>query len=225
LDLRSGAGTSNGVVALLTAGTIGAVIGGPTVASGYTWWQLQTGSGNGWAAEDWLVANAGGTPTTPPPTTGGKFSSGQSIRVTESLNLRSGAGTSNGVVAVLGAGTTGTVIGGPTTSSGYTWWQIQTASGTGWAAEDWLVANTGGTPTTPPPTTGGISVGSTVRVIDGTLNMRSSGSLSGSILAALPDGTRLTVVGGPNSADGYAWYQVTGSYGTGWVAGTYIVTV
>jgi mannosyl-glycoprotein endo-beta-N-acetylglucosaminidase len=198
------------------------VIGGPTVASGYTWWNIQTGSGSGWAAEDWLAANSGGTPGTPPPTGGGKFTSGQAIRVTESLNLRSGAGTSNGVVAVLSAGTTGTVIGGPTVASGYTWWNIQTGSGSGWAAEDWLAANSGGTPGTPPPTSGGIAAGDTVKVIDGTLNMRSAASLSGSIVAALPDATQLTVLSGPVSADGYLWYQVSGSYGSGWVAGVYI---
>jgi hypothetical protein len=46
------------------------------------------------------------------------------------------------------------------------------------------------------------------------------------VVAVLPDGTRLTVTGGPTSASGYTWYQVTSnSYGSGWVAGVYIQKV
>ena len=216
LRLRSSASTSGGIITTLAAGATGKVIGGPSTGSGYTWWQLQTSAGTGWAVQDWLVK----TTTTPPPPTGGKFTIGQSVKVTESLRLRSSASTSGSIITTLPAGSGGTVLGGPSTGSGYTWWQLQTSAGTGWAVQDWLVAGTG----TPPPT-GGIAIGSTVKVIDGNLNMRSSASTSGSVLVVLPNGTQLTVTAGPSSANGYTWWKVTSSYGTGWVVSQYIQKV
>jgi uncharacterized protein YgiM (DUF1202 family) len=219
LRLRTSASTSASVIATLSTGTTGKVIGGPTTASGYTWWQLQTSAGTGWAAQDWLEKSTG---TTPPPTTGGKFTIGQTVSVTESLRLRSSAGTSGSVIATLSPGTTGKVLAGPTNANGYTWWQLQTSAGTGWAAQDWLTAGSTGTP----PPSSGIAIGSTVRVIDGNLNLRSSASTSASIIAVLPNGMTLTVTGGPTSANGYNWYKVTStSFGAGWVVGNFIQKV
>jgi uncharacterized protein YgiM (DUF1202 family) len=135
LRLRTSASTAAATVAVMPAGTIGEVVGGPTSANGYTWWQLETTMGTGWAVEDWLVE----VDDQPPPT--GRFEPGDPIRVTSSLNLRSSPNTASAVIAVLPAGTTGTVVGGPQTGSGYTWWRIETSLGTGWAAENWLEAH------------------------------------------------------------------------------------
>jgi uncharacterized protein YgiM (DUF1202 family) len=222
LNMRSSANTSGSVITVLPAGTTGKVLGGPSTGSGYTWYRIQTSAGTGWVVQDWLTKSSG-TPGTPPPSGGGKFKTGDAVRVTESLNLRSSAGTSGGVISVLPAGTNGTVTGGPTSANGYTWWQIKTFAGTGWAAEDWLAAGSG---TSTPPPSSGIATGDTVKVIDGNLNLRASASTGSSVVAVLPDGTRLTVTGGPTSASGYTWYQVTStSYGSGWVAGVYIQKV
>jgi uncharacterized protein YraI len=84
--------------------------------------------------ENWLVADGG---TTPPPT--GKFQNGDRVRTTDNLNMRSGPSTSNSVVSLLPNGTTGTVVDGPRTGSGYTWWRLETSYGTGWCVEEWLV--------------------------------------------------------------------------------------
>jgi uncharacterized protein YraI len=210
MNMRSGPSTSNGVVAVLPAGTTGKVLDGPRTGSGYTWWKLETSRGTGWAAQDWLVETDGGS-TPPPPT--GKFENGDVVRVTENLNMRSGASTGNGVIAVLPAGTTGTVVGGPQTGSGYTWWQIETSRGTGWVVEDWLAADGGGT--TPPPT-GKFSIGERVTTTDN-LNMRSSPSTSSSVVRLLPQGTSGTVLDGPRTGSGYTWWQLDTSYGSGWV--------
>ena len=208
LRLRSGASTSSSVITMLPAGTTGTVLEGPRTGSGYTWWRIETSLGTGWVAEDWLVEDEGGS-TPPPPT--GKFENGDAVRVTENLNMRSGAGTGNGVIAVLPAGTTGTVVGGPQTASGYTWWRIQTSYGTGWVVEDWLAANDGGT--TPP--TGKFQNGDRVRTTEN-LYMRSGPSTSNSVVSLLPSGTTGTVVGGPQTGSGYTWWRLETSRGTGW---------
>ena len=49
------------------------------------------------------------------------------------------------------------------------------------------------------------------------LNLR--GAPGGSLLAALPSGTLVTVLSGPQAADGLQWWQVRAADGaTGWVA-------
>jgi uncharacterized protein YraI len=219
LSLRTGPGTSAGRIAVMPAGTTGTVVAGPETGSGYTWWQIQTGAyGTGWAVQDWLEETDGGTPPPPP---AGKFEAGDAVRVTENLNMRSGPSTGSGVITVLPAGTTGTVLEGPQTGSGYTWWRIQTSRGTGWVVEDWLVAD-GGTTPPPPPPTGKFQNGDVVRVTE-TLNMRSGASTGNGVIAVLPAGTTGTVVGGPQTGSGYTWWQIQTSYGTGWVVENWIV--
>ncbi len=57
LNLREGAGTAHGRVKMLPEGTTVDVIGGPTEADGYTWWQVQDTTGtSGWAVEQYLSA-------------------------------------------------------------------------------------------------------------------------------------------------------------------------
>lgn len=214
LNMRSGASTGHGVIAVLPAGTTGRVVGGPASGSGYTWWRIETSRGTGWVVQDW-VANQGGStptnPTDPPPPTGGKFNIGDSARVTEGLNMRSGASTGSGVMAILPAGTTATITDGPRSASGYTWWQVRTAYGTGWVVENWVTRTSGsGTPTQPR-----FSNGSSVRVTEG-LNLRSNASTGSGVIAVMPAGTTGTVVGGPQQANGYTWWRIQTSYGTGW---------
>lgn len=217
LNMRSGPGTGNGVVAVLAVGTTGTVLEGPRSGNGYTWWRIQTSAGTGWVVENWVVKQGGTStppPTTPPPS-GGKFAIGDTARVTETLNMRSGPGTGNGVVRVLSAGTTGRVLEGPRSGSGYTWWRIETSNGTGWVVQDWIVKQ-GGT-STPPPSGGKFVVGDTARVTEA-LNLRSSAGTGGSVIAVLPAGTTGRVSAGPQNASGYTWWRIETSRGTGWAA-------
>ncbi len=217
LRLRSSPSTSGGVITMLPAGTTGTVLEGPRTGSGYTWWRIETSFGTGWVAENWLAEDDGGTTPPPPPPTG-KFEQGDAVRVTENLNMRTGAGTGNGVIAVLPAGTTGTVVGGPQTGSGYTWWQIQTSRGTGWVVENWLAADGGSTP----PPAGKFQNGDRVRATEN-LYIRSGPGTSNSVVSLLPSGSTGTVVDGPRTGSGYTWWRLETSQGTGWSAEDWLV--
>jgi hypothetical protein len=81
---------------------------------------------------------------------------------------------------------------------------------------------TGGGTTPPPP---GFSVGDKIQVSDGPLNVRSQPSTSGALVAELATGTQMCVTGGPQSADGYTWYQINANGTTGWVAGNFCTLV
>ena len=129
------------------------------------------------------------------------------------LALRGGPGLGFAPVGALLDGTQMTVIGGPVPASGFTWWNLTGASGTGWSAlGEWLA------PLEPGP-------GSTVTVTytGGTgLLLRDCASVSCAIITALPDGTPMTVLAGPVHANGYTWWNLQGVVGgvsrNGWSA-------
>ncbi|MGB3330688.1 MAG: SH3 domain-containing protein [Thermomicrobiales bacterium] len=136
LNLRTGAGTSNAIIVTLPVGTRLKLLGGPISANGYQWYQVQAeGYGTGWAinAFDVIVTE---TPSTPPPTTTPPPASWTHIVDNGPLNLRSGAGTSYGVIGSLANGVKLRLLTGPTSANGYTWYQVTTDTGlTGWCVQ------------------------------------------------------------------------------------------
>lgn len=78
--------------------------------------------------------------------------------------------------------------------------------------------------TTAPPVSTAIAPGDTV-VVFGTgngLNIRATASISAPILKVVPDGTQLTILSGPASADGHTWWQVQSGTTTGWAAAQFL---
>jgi N-acetylmuramoyl-L-alanine amidase len=137
MNLRSAATTSASVVASMPTGTTGTVTGGPTSANGYIWWNVRLTNGTtGWAAENWMEETDGGT--TPPPPSG--LPAGTVVRVTEpNLRMRSAGNTSATIVATLPQDARLTIVSGPTSASGYDWYQVTSATaGTGYVADDFI---------------------------------------------------------------------------------------
>ena len=58
------------------------------------------------------------------------------------------------------------------------------------------------------------------------LNFRTGPGTGNSVITVLPAGAQLQVIGGPQSAGGYTWWQLrSGTYGTGWAAGAFLAEV
>lgn len=150
----------------------------------------------------------------------GEFKDGDKIVVTtDGANMRTSPTTTASIVTSLPSGTRGTVTDGPMSADGYTWYEISTASYTGWMATILFELDT----STP---AGKFAVGDHVKVSTDALNLRSSASTSGSIVATMPNGATGSVVDGPASGSGYTWYKLaTSSYGTGWAVQDYLVKV
>lgn len=130
-NIRPRPGIANTVIAGVSAGGRMEITQAPVGVNGYIFYGVYSDNDDGgWAVEN-TMRRVGSTP-------GGKFTVGDSARVTESTNLRSSPSTSSLIIATMPAGTTGEIVGGPTTASGYTWWRFRTSYGTGWAAENWL---------------------------------------------------------------------------------------
>jgi len=131
LNVRSGPGTGYSVIDMIVYGTNGLVIDGPVSADGYTWYEIEYVGGTtaGWVAGEYLgYVSTGGIVI------------GSTVYVTsESLNVRSGPGTSYAIESTISYGTEGYVIDGPVSANGYTWYQIEYLGGyVGWAAGEYL---------------------------------------------------------------------------------------
>lgn len=154
LNMRSGSSTTSSVVAVLPTGTQGLVLEGPVTGGGLDWIRIDAGTyGLGWVALQYLqktgvigtaTPTATATATYPP----GQFPINEKVVVdTDGLNLRSGPGTSNSVVAVLLNGAQGTILEGPVNASGFTWYRASFSVGTGWIASIYLASLSAVTPT------------------------------------------------------------------------------
>src|SRR3989338_4281525 len=109
----------------LTAGTLSDT----TDSSTQYLWQC-TGSNGGTAASCSL----------PVPQTSTKFTQGDRVRVTETMNVRAGASANSVLRGTQPAGALGTITGGSTANGGYFWWNIDYDTGAdGWSVEDYLV--------------------------------------------------------------------------------------
>jgi uncharacterized protein YgiM (DUF1202 family) len=206
---RAGPGTDFTRLRRLNVGDRFTVIDGPVANGGFVWYNLDGARGVGWVASEMLEEAEGG----PPP----EFVEGDQVVVnTDILNMRASPGLDGSIITQLYQGDQGTVLDGPVADDGYDWYRLQTSRGTGWCASDFL-RKTGG------PQPQGLAVGATVTVDTDLLNLRDAPSLDGDVIAVLAFGTRLTITGASESADGYTWYPVSSAtQGDGWCAGSFL---
>jgi N-acetylmuramoyl-L-alanine amidase len=132
LRLRGAPSTSAAVVARLGRGITLTVTDDPVGADGYSWYPVETASGDsGWVASAYLAYGSGSS--------GGTGDGATAIVDVARLNLRSGAGTSYAVLDILAGGTRLTILDGPVPANGYAWYRVETANGTiGWVIGEGL---------------------------------------------------------------------------------------
>jgi SH3-like domain-containing protein len=150
-NMRQEAGVGFAVLERLDNGTQVQIVGGPVDDGQFTWWQVRAPSG----LQGWVVQSADGVqvlipiagaiaapttiaPTLPPVAGTGTLALGQTAFVTadgDNLNMRASANTNASVLAILPAGTTFTIIGGPVSNQGFVWWQINYNNTIGYVAE------------------------------------------------------------------------------------------
>jgi hypothetical protein len=140
------------------------------------------------------------------------------VIVADELAYRDAPGLDGAVLATFTYGTSGMITDGPVANDGYTWYEFSSGDyAAGWLAGEFLAPMTGND--------GGFVAGDDVAVTGDDLHLRAEPSLSGAIVAALPDGTRLTITGGPLAVDGHTWYEISAPAqgNSGWVAGEFLV--
>ncbi len=134
--------------------------------------------------------------------------------------------TSSDIVGRLPEGTRFLIIGEHKCNDGYTWWQIEIPNG----SRGWMAEGKGGTYYLEPmsfaqqtcsETASRISIGDQARVaqVDGSnTRLRSQPGFTQSIVGKVPEGTRLTILDGPECVDGNNWWYVRTNNGLeGWM--------
>jgi uncharacterized protein YraI len=242
LNLRSGPGTSFGIVRSIPSGAQVEVMG--SAQAGFLPVRYQGTSG--WASADFLRVGGGSTPVTPtataPATTapteqpgGGAIGdtvtgSATVTTVGLNLNLRSGPGTSFGVVRSLPSGAQVEVMGAA--QGGFL--PVRYQGTKGWASADYLRVGSAGTPVTPtatatpvtptatatattPTTPDGTATGSGT-VTAGRLNFRSGPGLSSPVIGVLTFGTRVEITGSAQNG----FLPITSQGQNGWASAEFI---
>jgi len=191
LNLRSGPGTSYGVKGQVANGAKVKVL---NTEGSWVKITVQSSGKTGWIQEKYISGSGSSSGSG-----SGSSSSGSAQKVyhvtSNSLNVRSGAGTGYGWKATLSKGQ-----GFIATGSSGNWFKIKTFTGvTGWVSKTYAAA------------------GATAKVTASSLNMRSKAGTSGSVIKSLGYGTRVTV----NSVTGN-WANITSGGKSGYVSMTYL---
>jgi hypothetical protein len=201
------------------------VIGGPTCADGYNWWQVESRWGPGWVAE--------GRPERPPgyfirllilpegESCGEPldFTIGETVELAVGIRVHQEANLDALVLHVAPFETEVLIVGGPVCGNGYNWWQVQVPySGLliqGWIAQGpegvtWLLPSIEPTPVCAPPIRrlgiGGIGyVNYRDRIPK---NLRDAPGLDAPVLYTLVDGVSFEVIGGPVCHDSINWWHI-----------------
>jgi hypothetical protein len=168
------------------------------------------------------------TPTfTPTPAPGTALLVGQPARISapNGLNMRGTPNTTGQLVLRLSTGQRVVVLDGPTVADGFTWWQIDDQQGNvGWAAEGdgettWITPRVGeARPVNRDPRVGDLAQVTTEA--GQMLTVRALPGTDAAILSRVDSGNRYSVIGGPQVADGFTWFQIRADNGSleGWAA-------
>lgn len=216
LNLRSGPGTSYGVIVVMPAGAAVEVTGDPQAG----FYPVTYRGNSGFASGDFLSIGGGGGGGGV--TTGGP--TGTRYVIDGSLNLRSGPSTSDSVITVLREGAAVELSGEQ--SNGFA---RVTYNGTGgWAFAQYLGTNGGGgagsndNGGTSGGGSGSVAVGDSVTgsatVVNGRLNLRRGPGTTYAVISVMPNGAAVELMGSAQSGFHPVRYNGT----KGWASGQYL---
>ncbi len=135
---------------------------------------------------------------------------------TANANFRSRPGTDGAIQATLALGTILTIVEGPTTNDGYTWYRAAGLQTAGWLSTSVFTRSSA------PPPARDFEDGDQVEIAINLLNIRSEPGLYGAIVASMANGDTANVVGDPVVSGGITWVRIDSALGSGWVASQYL---
>ena len=202
LNVRSSANTNSSIIGKLSNGESVVIIGKDN-----EWYKIECNGKTGYIYEKYVRVTGDITYK----------------KTTDNLNMRWGPSTSNGIITKIPKGTTIKVI---STSNG--WDKVYYSGEIGFCSNSYLVATS---PTSPASGDSNSSSSITTMNKEGqvtgvasndTLNMRSEANSTSSILAKLPNGTKVQVIGQDTKT---SWYKINYNGKTGYVSNKYIKIV
>ncbi len=227
LNLRSGPGASYDVVAVLPGGT---TLEADAMLHDGSWIRVMSSAGTGFVRSSYVAARGNfagitilGGPEPIHNTSGTAIPAGAPYVVvnTSYLNVRTGPGAGHSILGVVPGGSELAVV---MMAPDGVWYQVETSRGTGWVNSHYTVGrgNFSGVSMMTEQPQGTALTGPTPRAVVNTsyLNIRSGPGAGHSIVATVPGGTVLRVMG---LSRGHGWYKVMGDFGEGWLNNSYVV--
>jgi SH3-like domain-containing protein len=150
LNVRDAASSKGKLVGHLAPNGLATVLEGPKKAENYDWYRVQGGGITGWVAagpanDPWLKIEQAQAAVPPTATAVAlklvdrAIKAGDRVQVTtestQVLTVRQDAGKGARAVAKVPRGTLFTIKSGPVQQDGLTWWELQSDTVNGWAAE------------------------------------------------------------------------------------------
>ncbi len=223
LNIRSGAGTSYSVVTSVSNGSAVTVTGSACDQSGTAWYKVSTGSKTGYCMAKYITLAGNRTGFSD---TGVTDMSGTGTVNCTTLNVRSGAGTSNSVVTTISKGQSVSITGSAKDGTGTEWYAVTfTKSGksySGYVSAAYITVSASSSGTAETSFTGTGTVNCT------TLNVRSGAGTSNSVVTTISEGQTVSIAGSAKDGAGTEWYAVTftknGKSYSGYVSSVYITT-
>ncbi|QNG61103.1 SH3 domain-containing protein [Bacillus sp. PAMC26568] len=202
LRIRSGPGTSFQVTGTFDKGETASFI-----EQNSNWVKISYQGRLGWISSQFVSLQK---KVQAPANTGSSVSMSGKVSAT-SLNVRNQPSTKGSTIGSLKKNAAVTI-----TKTQDKWYEIQYNGQKGWVHSDFISASSGKAPT-PAPATGG----KTGKVTASSLNIRSSGSLNGSVVGSISKNTQVTILETKNG-----WHHIRYSNNkNGWVSSSYISIV
>ena len=211
LNLRAGPSTGDAVLAVMGAGAVVTLTG--QASNGFVSVNYQ--GTDGWAYESYL--GAGGDASAPSVDSGPSGSA----YTTTSVNLRSGAGTSYSVITVVPSGAAVSLTGSSSNgfysasyngSNGWLYASYVSTSGGGSGSGAGSGSGSGSGDNIP----GGGAVGSATTTSG--LNLRANSSTSARVIAVMPAGASVSILGDPENG----FYPISYNGSNGWASGDFL---
>lgn len=236
VNVRSGAGTNNGVITSVKKNDKLTYIG-EKVVNGTRWYNVQVNGKSGWIIGTYAkLVKAVNTTTT---TTAKAASTTKSATTTTTkkttttttapkyyvlvtgnhINVRSGAGTNYGVIASVKKNDKLTYI-GEKTVNGTKWYNVQVNGKTGWIIGTYSRLVSTVTTTTTKKTTTTTAKASYIVITGNVVNVRAGAGTNYNVVTSVKKNQKLTYTD-VKTVNNTKWYKVTVNGKTGWVIGTY----
>ena len=226
INVRAGAGTNHAVKTSLRKDTAVTIVGEGKDGSGTTWYKIKYAGGEGYMRHDFITVkeaeedkNEDNNNNTNTDQKSGKVN-------TNSVNVRSGAGTNNRVVGNLSSGTAVTIVGEGKDSSGATWYKIKYTGGEGYMRHDFITLDNAGSNDNANTDNNGGN-GSSASTINGkvngnSVNVRKGAGTNNAVVKNVNAGFAVIITGEDKDASGAKWYKVTFNGGEGYIHSNYV---
>ena len=210
LHLRRGPGFSAPIIGVLTAGTQISLVGRDPSAQ---WLEVDTPIGHGWVSASFVVT---GGDLAALPITSGSVTPYAAVAVYPAVAVHSGPSLDFPIISILFLGENVDVIGHDTF---YVWLEVRAVDGTvGWVLSQYL--NIGGNVTLAP--NNAANAQPVAKSVVYRLRVRQSPNTTSAVIGVLTEQQYAPIVGVNAN---YSWWEVTGSFGTGWVSAAFVQAV